>query len=107
MTVSWDAANCPAANYEILYGYGSGLAAWSVAGGRCGIGTTGTYLWAGVPDPSADPTRMVWWLVVGTNGLNTEGSWGRTSAGLERGGATSSGQCGVTTKNVSESCAAP
>jgi hypothetical protein len=107
MTVSWDAANCPAANYEILYGYGSGLAAWSVAGGRCGIGTTGTYLWAGVPDPSADPRRMVWWLVVGTNGLNTEGSWGRTSAGLERGGATSSGQCGVTTKNVSESCAAP
>jgi hypothetical protein len=106
-TITWDAANCPAANYEILYGYGSGLASWDVAGGRCAIGTSGAYIWNNLPDPGTDSSRMLWFLVVGTDGAATEGSWGRMSSGAERGGTGSGGQCGVTQKQTTETCAAP
>jgi hypothetical protein len=41
------------------------------------------------------------------DGSNREGSWGKDSAGNERLGPAaggSSGQCGVTTRNVSNVC---
>jgi len=106
-TVTWDAANCPSANYEILYGYGSGLGSWNLAGARCAIGTTGTYVWSGVPDPGVDSSRLLWFLVVGTDGSSMEGSWGRTSSGAERGGTMASGRCGMVVQDVTEACGAP
>ena len=106
-TITWDAANCPAPDYEILYGYGSGLGSWAIAGGRCAIGTSGTYVWNNLPDPAADGSRMLWFLVVGTDGSATEGSWGRMPSGAERGGTSSGGQCGITQKNTTQACAAP
>ncbi|HEX5043946.1 MAG TPA: PKD domain-containing protein [Candidatus Polarisedimenticolaceae bacterium] len=106
LTIGWDAANCPSTSYQILYGYGSQLPAWTVAGARCAVGTSGSYLWSGVPDPSPDSSRLLWFLVVGTDGALTEGSWGRTSSGIERGGANASGRCGVTSKNITQACGA-
>ena len=61
--------------------------------------------WSSLPDPRSDSSRLLWFLVVGDNAA-TEGSWGLTSAGAERGGTTPSGQCGVTIKNPL-ACSAP
>ncbi len=95
--LAWDASNCASDGYHIVYGYGSGLASWSVAGGACGLGTSGTAAWSNIPDPSADGSRFLWFIVVGDNGINVEGSWGTGTSGEERGNGAS-GVCGMTTK---------
>ncbi len=107
LTVSWDRSNCPSSGYHIIYGFGSGLPIWTVAGGVCAIGNSGSALWVSTPDPGADPKRLLWFLVAGDDGTSTEGSWGVTSAGAERGGAASSGVCGLSFKDTSGYCAAP
>jgi hypothetical protein len=107
LSVAWDSSNCPSAGYHIVYGYGSGLKTWTLAGGVCSIGTSGSVLWASTPDPRGDPSRLLWFLVVGDDGFATEGSWGVTSAGAERGGAAPSAVCGIAVKNTTGYCAAP
>jgi PKD repeat protein len=103
-TITWDATNCPSANYHIIYGMGSGLSAWAISGGKCALGYSGTYAWGSMPSPSADPSHFMWFLVVGDDGGVSEGSWGKTSAGDERGGTTASGQCSCTTKVTTTTC---
>lgn len=107
-TVTWDVTNCSSANYHIIYGKGENLATWTVDGGKCAIGTSGTYLWTGMPDPSSYASRFLWFLVVGDNGSTTEGSWGLTyPGGAEEGGTNCSNVCGMTGKNTSASCGTP
>jgi hypothetical protein len=106
-TVTWDVTHCASTNYHIIYGKGENLAAWTVDGGKCTLGVTGTYAWTAIPDPTTYTSRFLWWLVVGDNGGTTEGSWGLTSASAERGGTNSSGVCGITVKDTSGSCATP
>lgn len=106
IVVTWDAASCPAAQTSLYWGYGSGLpgtpdGAYTVAGSACGIGTTGSFTWNGTPDPTADASRLVWWVIVGNDGDQTEGSWGKNSSGAERNGSQASGQCGYSVKDVS------
>jgi PKD repeat protein len=103
-TVTWDASNCPSENYHIIYGMGSGLSTWKISGGKCAIGYSGTYTWSSIPNPTADPSHFLWFLVVGNDSGVSEGSWGQTSAGDERGGATASGQCSCTTKVTTTTC---
>ena len=105
-TVTWDAAHCPSAGYHLVYGYGSSLASWGVEGGLCSLGTAGTALWTDIPTPSA-AQRFLWFVVVGDDGGHTEGSWGVTSLGTERGGTGASGVCGMTAKDTSGSCTTP
>jgi hypothetical protein len=83
------------------------LPSWTISHHVCEIGTEGAYEWSGIPTPS-EAQRFLWFLVVGDNGLTsaTEGSWGLTSAGAERGGASPSGDC-FTSKNSSGSCGTP
>ncbi len=107
LTITWDRNNCPSSGYHLIYGYGSGLRTWTVAGGVCSVGTTGTVSWNTTPDPRTDPSRLLWFLVAGDNGAAVEGSWGTTSAGAERGGASASGVCGISVKDTSGYCAAP
>jgi hypothetical protein len=106
-TVTWDTSNCTSANYHIIYGKGENLAAWTVDGGKCSMGTSGTYSWTSIPDPSTYTSKFLWFLVVGDNGGTTEGSWGLTSGGAERGGTSASGQCTCTVKDISGSCGTP
>jgi hypothetical protein len=106
VTVTWDAASCPAVQTNLYWGYGSGLpgtvgGTYAVAGSVCGLGSTGSIAWSGSPDPTTDSTRLIWWVIVATDGDRTEGSWGHDSAGNEINGATASGQCGNTVKNTS------
>ncbi len=106
-TVTWDVSNCASTNYHIIYGKGENLATWAVDGGKCSIGATGTYAWTTVPDPTTYTSRFLWWLVVGDNGGTTEGSWGLTSTGAERGGTSASGVCSMSAKNTSGICGTP
>lgn len=103
-TVTWDASNCASAGYHIVYGYGSGLSSWNVAGGVCGLGFSGSAPWSNMPDPSSDGSGFLWFVVVGDDGGSTEGSWGFTSSGAERGGINPSGVCGMSAKNTSSTC---
>lgn len=114
LSVLWDLATCsPIADHHIVFGYGSGLpatagASFAVNGSRCDIGSTPPqpFPWAGIPDPgAADPTtRLLWFLVLTNDDGTTEGSWGHDSSGVERNGATASGECGVATKNLGNLC---
>jgi hypothetical protein len=112
MTVHWDTGTCTSTDYHIIYGKGENIASLAgsspvVDGGKCAIGTSGTYGWTGVPDPSSYTSRYLWFLVVGDNGGTTEGSWGLTSAGDERGGTAASAACSMSTKDVSSACGTP
>jgi hypothetical protein len=108
VTVTWDADHCASANYHILYGKGENLPSWTVDAGVCTLGTTGTYAWAAIPDPSVYTSRFLWFLVVGDNGAGTEGSWGLTyPGGAEEGGAVASNVCGMITKDLSGTCGTP
>lgn len=107
-TLTWDSQHCPSTNYHVIYGYGSGLPAWTLQTSPappCGIGTTGTVTWSSVPDPPSGE-RFLWFLVVGDDGGTVEGSWGLTSAGAERGGTLPSGVCGKSTKSTALVCLA-
>lgn len=104
--VTWDVTNCPSVGYHIIWGFGRGLSGWTVDGSRCDVGTLGSYEWADMPDPSGDTKRFLWFLVVGNDGAGTEGSWGLTSGGQERGGVSPSGICS-TAKRTEGDCATP
>jgi hypothetical protein len=107
LQVTWDATNCASPGYHLIYGFGSQLTSWTVAGGQCGLGTSGSALWEGSPNPGTDPSRFLWFLVAADDTGSTEGSWGLTSAGQERGGAEPSGTCGFSSKYLGNSCAVP
>jgi len=96
--LSWDPNNCPSDDYHLLYGFGSSLTSWEVAGGQCSLGIGGAATWHDVPDPGSDSSRFLWFLVVGDDGAHSEGSWGTTSSGEERGGTAASGLCDKTVR---------
>jgi hypothetical protein len=95
--VSWDSASCPADGYNLLFGDLSALSSATLSGSVCAVGSSGGFLWS--PAPEGD----LFFLLVGTDGLETESSWGKSSLG-ERNGLTASGECGVTMKNISNVC---
>ena len=97
IALTWDVVTCASTDHHIVYGDLATVASAMVAGSVCDLGATGNANWAGVP------AGNLWFVVVGDDNATTEGSWGTTSAG-ERGGATVSGQCGITTRDNSASC---
>jgi len=112
LSVSWDTSCSDAVDYHIVYGFGSQLpgapgGTFGTSGGACAIGSTSPYVWVGVPDPAADASGLLWWLILADDGQGTEGSWSPDSAGIERSGPGidgSSTQCGITVKDVTNHC---
>jgi tRNA(Arg) A34 adenosine deaminase TadA len=98
LLVNWNAANCTANDYHILYGALATIDEFAVDGSVCRIGTDGAYVWSSVPSGSQ------WFLVVSDHGDGTEGSWGEDSAGAQRNGLSSSEQCGVTSRDNTVTC---
>lgn len=98
LRVLWDTATCPGSNYHIVYGSMAGLATLTTTGGVCGLGPAGDFTWSGPPAGS------LWFLVVSDNSNGTEGSWGKTSAGVQRKGTTASGVCGNSVRVNSATC---
>ncbi len=78
-----------------------------MSGSECDIGANSPFTWSSSPDPSIDPTGLIWWLIIATDGSATEGSWSQDGSGLERSGPGTNGssvQCGVTDKDLSNLC---
>jgi hypothetical protein len=96
--VRWDAASCPAAGYNLLYGNLADVAAATLNGAACTLGTSGSAVWSSVPPGN------LFFLLVGTDGAATESSWGVTSSGQERHGASPSGRCGIGAKDATSTC---
>jgi len=112
VNVTWDASNCASTDYHIIWGDGANVATLGgsspvVAGGKCDIGTGGALNnWStGVPAPGAG--LFVWFIVVGDDGSNKEGSWGTITGGAQRGGTAASGQCSCNTRDTTTTCATP
>ena len=114
LSLSYDLGTCLLGNtdHQVIYGFGSQLPAtlgstYGLTGARCNLGSTSPVVWSGVPNPAADPTRLLWFLILTEDNVETEGSWGKNSIGGERdgpGAGGASGQCSVTTKNLANSC---
>jgi len=96
--LSWDVTTCKATDYHILFGSLSTVSSLVLDGGVCAIGDSGTFDWA------AAPAGDLWFLPVGNDGVDTEGSWGRDSADAERGGNTVSGECGMVDRDNTGTC---
>jgi len=96
--VNWDVSSCTATDYHLIYGTLADVSSYALDGSVCGLGTSGTLNWSGVPSGS------LYFLVVGNDGGGTESSWGVDSAAGERGGAGASGECAVSSKDISASC---
>jgi hypothetical protein len=111
LSIAFDTAACSGVtNRQIIYGQGSQLpvspgGSFGLTGSACSVGGS-PFTWN--PAPDANPaTGLVWWLLTVRDASNREGSWGKDSAAQERvgpGAGGSSGQCGVTTKNISNAC---
>jgi hypothetical protein len=111
LSVTFDTATCSGVtNRQIIYGQGSQLPTTSggtfgLSGSDCTV-TTSPFTWNSVPAPTGG-TGLVWWLITARDGSNREGSWGKKSSGAERvgqGPGGSSGQCGITTRNLGNAC---
>lgn len=87
-----------AAGYAVYYGNLADVGSASLSGASCSLGTSGSADWTGVP--SGD----LFFFVVSQDGRGDEGSWGTTSAGAERGGASASGFCGNIAKITGANC---
>jgi hypothetical protein len=96
--LTWDVATCSSPNHHLLYGDLAAVASPTVLGAACNLGTSGSGSWSGVP------AGDLWFVVVGDDGVSTEGSWGTDGAGAQRGLFTASGQCGLTARDNSGVC---
>lgn len=93
--LTWDASSCPAGDYNVYWG---SLGTFdTITGGSCNLGTTGAA--SGVAVPSG-----TFFLIVGSNDVDTIGSFGRTSAGAERPEAGWSGVCVETVNDTAGTC---
>ena len=97
--LNWDVVTCSSTNHHLLYGDLATVSSYAVNGSSCSLGTTGTATWSGVPGGGD-----IWFVVVGDDAAGTEGSWGKNSAGAERGGTSPSNQCGDTVRNNGGTC---
>ncbi|MBP7146044.1 MAG: hypothetical protein KBD01_00755 [Acidobacteria bacterium] len=95
VTVTWDALSCPApGNHLVWYDLGA-ISSYGIAATNCAVGASGS--WTGAP-----PAGNVGVLVVSDDAGQTEGSYGRTSAGVERPSSTAA--CGQSTKRTDGTC---
>jgi hypothetical protein len=97
LAVSWDVATCSSPDHELLYGDLAAVSSYAIAGAVCGLGTSGSATWSGVP------AGDLWFLVTGVDGAGTEATWGDATAG-PRNGTASSGQCGSSARTNGTGC---
>ena len=113
LQIVWSDVGCVGdLDHQIVYGFGSQFPAslgglYSLSGSQCSIGVAPLYTWLSSPDPGGDPSGLLWWLVLATDGVIAEGPWGPDGAGGERRGpgpGNSSAECGVAAKDLTNVC---
>jgi len=90
VVITWDATRCPATAVNVYRGAIGNYTAFT--GGSCSLPPTGSATLA-LPNNA-------WFLVAATDGSSTDGSWGRTLTGAERGYAGASLACPAITQHV-------
>ena len=99
ISVNWDVGSCTAFDYNLIYGNLADVASYTLQGGECAIGASGSYDWTGVP------AGGLYFVVVGVDDTGCyESSWGTDSAGQERNGTSASFECSATNKDDSQTC---
>ncbi len=88
--LTWDPTQCPPAAVNVYWGNLGNFSTF--AGGFCGLAPGGAATIA-LPD-------NVWFLVAGTDGASTDGSWSRDSMGNEKNYAGASTACPTITQHV-------
>ena len=111
VSIAFDTAACGSTDFRnILYGQASGFPSagsptFSLLGAKCSIGQASPYVWNPTPD-ATDGSGLVFWVIVTSDG-SKEGSWGRSSGGVERPGPGTNGAsdlCGSFDKSIANSC---
>jgi hypothetical protein len=102
LTLTWDVSTCVDTDYNAYYGIGSQVSSYTLTGSQCALGNSGSATWDPAPAVPGGET-FLWWVIVGTDGIQTESSWGKDSAGNERHPAASA-QCGFTAKSTATTC---
>ena len=82
-------SGCGSANHNLVFGPLVSVGTYGYSGHDCSIGDGGTYRFQ--PGPGD-----YFWIVVPTDGVAIEGSYGRDSAGAERPEETSDWDCAFT-----------
>lgn len=90
VVVTWDASRCPASAVNVYRGAIGNFGTFTA--GSCGLPPTGT--------ATLSIPNNAWFLVAATDGSHTDGSWGRTPAGVERVYAGASVACPAITQHV-------
>ena len=85
--ISWDAASCPAGQYNLFYGSLAAISDLTYSGAVCGLGQTGQATF----DP---PGGSLFFLIASADELGVEGAHGYDSRGRAR-HASAQQQCGV------------
>jgi len=94
ISLDWD-DSCAPASTKLIYGPLDQVSAYAVSGAVCDIGTPES--WTSVP------AGDLYFLVISSDGLGVEGSWGLATDG-ERNGLSPSNTCGDTAKEITGSC---
>ena len=111
LRLTFDTTTCQGnVGNHLVHGFGSQLPnapgeTLLVDGSRCLV--SAPYNWIDVPDPSFDPSNLLWFLILANDGGNIEGSWGPDGFGSERrgpGAGGSSGACDISTKDTANTC---
>jgi hypothetical protein len=95
LDVTWDAASCPASDYNLLYGDLAAVATYAYSDSACALGITGA---ATFTPPAGD----IFFVVVAQDG-SLEGTHGFDSEGKPR-PASSGGDCGASFQIRSDRC---
>jgi hypothetical protein len=102
LDLTWDVTTCVDTDYNAYYGVGSQVSSYTLTSSECTLGNSGSATWNPAPAVPGGET-FLWWIIVGTDGVQTESSWGKDSAGNERHPAASA-QCGFTAKSTATTC---
>jgi hypothetical protein len=94
--LSWDGF-CRGPGKHLVYGDLATVSTLAPSGALCDLGGAAA-TWTGVPGGS------LWFLLLGDDLGDAEGSWGRNAAGVERGGTTPSNQCGFIFRDNGGGC---
>ena len=90
LVLNWDTTHCPPPAVNVYWGTFASFTEFT--GGFCGLAPTGT--------TTVSLPGNVWFLVVGTDGASTDGSWSRDGSGNELNYSGATAACPAITQHL-------